>query len=239
MTLQKRAEGYEIQRLMAEQEITRRELAEKTGVDDSVISSALRGKERIGLENGRKVARALGVGVAELIGRNACGAGDGSVRLMAGQSKTVAYPESEHSGARSAGGERSELVSVAGLRNRRTFKDLTQSELARRSGVNRATVGQAEKKGRATRGTARLLAGALGVEMEELARKEQRSRFPEGERAAIARRERGSIPHAANSSPVATKEERGSVRVELSEAVLSRVDRFLDLLESALKGRRA
>lgn len=130
-------------------------------------------------------------------------------------------------------------MSVAGLENRRSFKGLSQSELARRSGVGRATINKIEKSGTASQKTARMLAGALGVGVEDLGQEEQRSRFPERTTTAVSYSEEGTISCATDSSPAAEEEERSPLTVEISEPVLRRVDRFLDLLESALRPRRA
>ena len=183
----------------------------------------------------KKVADALGVEVADRGGGS-----EQSVRLVAGQSRAVDYPESTGGNReQEAGGGRGELVSVAGLENRRSFKGLNQSELARRSGVGRGTINKVEQTGRATRRTARMLAGALGVGVEDLGEREQRSRFPERQATAVTYSEEGTISCATDSSPATGEQESGPLTVELSEPVLRRVDRFLDLLESALRPRRA
>ncbi len=129
---------------MAEQGLSKGELAEKAGVEKLEITRARWDKQPLSVESERKVARVLGMGRRELSegdGKQSEGAGSSSVRLVAGQSRTVEYPEiEEKSGEESSGGWRGDLVSVAGLRNRRAFKDLSQSELSRRSGVNRTTI---------------------------------------------------------------------------------------------------
>ncbi|MDN5696840.1 MAG: helix-turn-helix domain-containing protein [Rubrobacter sp.] len=233
--IDQRLEGEKLQELMEEAELSQRELAERAGVDDSVISLARRRKQRMSVASEKKVADALGVEVADRGGGS-----EQAVRLVAGQRKAVAYPESTgNSEENEAGGYRGELVSVAGLENRRSFKGLNQSELARRSGVGRGTINKIEQTGRATRKTARMLASALGVGVEELAESEQRSRFPERQRRAATYSDEGTISCATDSSPATDKEESGPLTVELSEPVLRRVDRFLDLLESVLRWRRA
>lgn len=243
--LEQRLEGSELQRLMEEQELTQRELAERAGVDDSVISLARRGKQRMSMESERKVAGALGVGVEELVdedGRGSYRADSNSVRLVAGQREEVAYPETEDRTGEvtesNRGGKTTDLVSVAGLENRRTFKRLNQSELARRAGVNRATISQIEKRGRATRKTARLLASALGIKIEQLTEAEQRSRFPERDSRTVTYSEEGTISCSTDSSTGTADKERRLVRVELSDSVLNRVDRLLDLMEAVLRPRR-
>lgn len=239
--------------MMEEQDITQRDLAEKAGVDDSVISLARRGRRSLSDESESRVAAALGVGAGEQIDTGAGGSDRArSVRLVAGQSSAVAYPESsgeqcdgDDRGSadgnlrRDLGGDRSDLVSLVGLKNRRTFKRLNQSELARRTGLNRATINQAERKGRATRKTALLLANALEVGIEELAEAEQRSRFPERDHRSVAHSEEPipGVARTADSSPATQREQRAPVTVELSAPVLARVDRFLDLLERVLRPR--
>ena len=109
-----------------------------------------------------------------------------------------------------------------------------------RSGVGRGTINKIEKQtGRATRKTARMLAGALGVGVEDLGELEQQSRFPERTTTTVNYSEEGTISCATDSSPATDEEERSPLTVELSEPVLRRVDRFLDLLESVLRWRRA
>lgn len=231
--IEQRLEGEKLQELMAEEGLSQRELAERAGVDDSVISLARRRKQRMSVASEKKVADALGVEVVERE------VGEQSVRLVAGQSRAVDYPESTGSGVeKEAGGYRGDLVSVAGLENRRSFKGLNQSELARRSGVGRGTINKIEQTGRATRKTARMIAGALGVGTEDLGEREQKSRFPERQTTTVSYSEEGTISCATDSSPAADEEERSPLTVELSEPVLRRVDRFLDLLEAALRPRR-
>lgn len=170
------------------------------------------------------------------------------VSVVAGQSEIVDYPRYEEqypettdqTGETGMGAGETGLVSVAGLKNRRSSGNLNQSQLATRSGVRQGTISQAEKSGRATRRTARKLAGALGVRVEELAQTEQRSRFPERSTrgtTTVTYSEEGTIRCAADSSPAAREEKGYPVTVELSEPVLQRVDRFLDLLEWALRPR--
>ena len=236
--MEARLEGGELQQLMEDEGLTQRELAERAGVDDSVISLARRRKQRMSVASEQKVAAALGVEVADRE------EDEQSVRLVAGQRKAVDYPESTGgSDEKEAGGLRGDLVSVAGLENRRSFKGLNQSELARRSGVGRGTVGKVEQTGRATRKTARMLASALGVGVEDLGETEQRSRFrhgdtPERQNATVAYSEEGTLSCATDSSPATDEEESSPLTVELSEPVLQRIDRFLGILESALRVRR-
>ncbi len=64
-TVEERVEGYELERLMAERDLTQRELAERAGVEDSVVSLACKGEQSMSVESERKVARALGVEVSE------------------------------------------------------------------------------------------------------------------------------------------------------------------------------
>ena len=105
--------------------------------------------------------------------------------------------------------------------------------------MGRGTINKIEQTGRATRKTARMLAGALGVGVEDLGQEEQRSRFPERQSTTVTYSDEGTISCATDSSPATEEEERSPLTVELSEPVLRRVDRFLDLLESALRPRRA
>ena len=231
--IEQRLEGEKLQELMEDEGLTQRELAERAGVDDSVISLARRRKQRMSVASEKKVADALGVEVADRR------EGEQSVRLVAGQRELVDYPESTGSSEENEAGEgRGDLVSVAGLENRRSFKELSQSELARRSGVGRGTINKIEQTGRATRKTARMLAGALGVGVEDLGETEQRFRFPERQSTAVTYSEEGTISCGTDSTPATDEEERSPLTVELSEPVLRRVDRFLDLLESALRPRR-
>ena len=231
--IEQRLEGEKLQQLMEDEGLTQRELAERAGVDDSVISLARRKRQRMSVASEKKVAEALGVEVAERE------VGEKSVRLVAGQRELVDYPESTGSGEeKEAGGFRGDLVSVAGLENRRSFKGLNQSELARRSGVGRGTINKIEQSGRATRKTARMLSSALGVGVEDLGEEEQRSRFPERSTTTVTYSEQGTISCATDSSPATDEQERNTLTVELSEPVLKRVDQFLDILASALRVRR-
>ena len=230
--MEAKLEGSELQQLMEDEGLTQRELAERAGVDDSVISLARRKRQRMSVASEQKVAAALGVEVAERE------VGEQSVRLVAGQTELVDYPESTGGSSKEAGGFRGDLVSVAGLENRRSFKGLNQSELARRSGVGRGTINKVEQTGRSTRKTARMLASALGVGVEDLGETEQHSRFPQRSTTTVAYSEEGTISCQADSSPATEEEERNTLTVELSEPVLRRVDQFLDILASALRVRR-
>ena len=68
---------------MEDEGLTQRELAERAGVDDSVISLARRKKQRMSVASEKKVADALGVEVADRR------EGEQSVRLVAGQRELV------------------------------------------------------------------------------------------------------------------------------------------------------
>ena len=63
--IEQRLEGEKLQELMEEEGLTQRELAERAGVDDSVISLARRKRQRMSVASEKKVAEALGVEVAD------------------------------------------------------------------------------------------------------------------------------------------------------------------------------
>lgn len=76
--LKKRIEGEELQRLMEEQDLTQRELAEKAGV----ISLARRGRQPMSVESERKVAQALGVESQELVDQSGSGLDSGETNSV-------------------------------------------------------------------------------------------------------------------------------------------------------------
>lgn len=184
--------GDELRRLLKDNDLSQKELARRAGVDQTSISMAATATRRLSPDRQSKVVRALGLAekpgeprkdVSPEASTAPSSTADQPLRFVAGQHQKVDYPEGgslRHSGSGGTNGAREGaggIVEVKGVRNYRALKQLGQSELARRAGLSAQTVQQAEKKGTATRKTARMLAGALGVSLEELAKTQQRSRF--------------------------------------------------------------
>lgn len=186
--------GDELRQLLKDRDLSQKELARRAGVDRPSISLACTATRRLSPDSQRKVARALEL--AEDLSerppravRDATTAHGGepakTLRLVAGQRQKVDYPEGgdlRDSGATRASnneenGRDGRTVEVIGLKNYRALKRLNKSELARRAGLSTQTVRQVEKKGTATPKTARMLASALGVGIDDLAEAEQKGRF--------------------------------------------------------------
>lgn len=193
--------GQELKELLASKGLSQKELANRSGVDQPTISLACTATRALSPENQRKVAHAL-QGEHEHESQQArtdrhankglSNDTDPAVRFVAGQRQKVDYPPggtvrslqrslqtAYYSDQAKASDSDGGMVEVHGLKNWRASKQLNQSELARRTGINRATVSQIEKRGTATQKSARMLASALGITLEELRKSEQCSRFSE------------------------------------------------------------
>lgn len=163
------------------------------------------------------------------------------LKLFAGQRDSVKYPNSLPGGSMDGTPSDSrEQVSVAGLRNRRAFKELSQSELARRSGVTQAQISQSERSGTTTRRSASMLAKALGSSVEDLANSEQHSRFGRTGSPVVTVGEQGSMqPGVDSASHDSQEKQRAPLTLNIPEPVLQRVDRLLDILEKVTGPRGA